>query len=372
MSTSSAPRVSISSSSSRPFLFFSALLFHSLSAGLLCAGSYQPARHVSHLLLLFLFATLITISTRSLCVPVFLLPSPLSAVQYLPPYPPTPFTPLQWSPLCSSTPAAPTSSMPPSPTTPSTSSPTSSTHSPPTASPPCLVSRNQILHHHYSLHHLVAVPGPSSSSPRLDFDSLNLTNTIGEYSYTSSYTTASPGRPYTPPENGISPPAVYNLSAGELSSDGLPSGRRSRGSGTHSPASVHSVPYAAVPRSHRFNPIAPPATRAATKAARRKSRNEESDEEDDDFQPVASSSNTTDARRETIRKQRIESEQRRRDELRDGYRRLKDALPVSNQKSSKVSLLDRATTHVKYLEMTAQQLQARLQQAETEVQRLRT
>lgn len=217
----------------------------------------------------------------------------------------------------------------------------------------------------------MALPGPSSS-PRLDFDSLNLTNTIGEYSYSSSYTTASPGRPYTPPENGVSPPAVYNLSAGELSSDGLASGRRSRGSGTHSPAPVNSVLYASVPRSHRFNPIAAPATRSVTKAARRKSRNEDSDEEDDDFQPLPSGSNNTDARRETIRKQRIESEQRRRDELRDGYRRLKDALPVSNQKSSKVSLLDRATTHVKYLEMTAQQLQARLQQAENEVQRLRT
>ena len=35
-----------------------------------------------------------------------------------------------------------------------------------------------------------------------------------------------------------------------------------------------------------------------------------------------------------ICRQCIESEQRRRDELRDGYRRLKDALPVSNQKSS--------------------------------------
>ncbi|KAI5998029.1 hypothetical protein EDD15DRAFT_2386780 [Pisolithus albus] len=208
----------------------------------------------------------------------------------------------------------------------------------------------------------MALPGPSSSSPRLDFDSLNLANTIGEYSYSSApYATASPGRPYTPPDNGISPPAVYNISAGELSSDSLNSGRRSRGSGTHSPASVHSVPYAAaVPRSHRFNPIAAPATRSATKSARRKSRNEDSDDEDEEFQPAASNSGNNDARRETIRKQRIESEQRRRDELRDGYRRLKDALPVSNQKSSK------------YLEMTAQQLQARLQQAENEVQRLRT
>jgi Helix-loop-helix DNA-binding domain len=78
-----------------------------------------------------------------------------------------------------------------------------------------------------------------------------------------------------------------------------------------------------------------------------------------------------DSRREEIRRQRIESEQRRRDELRDGYRRLKDALPVSNQKSSKVSLLDRATTHIKYLEMTQQQLQTRLQQAENETTRLR-
>ncbi|KAH7907032.1 hypothetical protein BJ138DRAFT_1161133 [Hygrophoropsis aurantiaca] len=199
------------------------------------------------------------------------------------------------------------------------------------------------------------LPGPSSSSPRLDFNSLNLANSMGEYSYSSSgsYTTASPGRPYTPPDNGISPPALYSLSGGELSSDGLTSGRRSRGSGTHSPASVHNVPYAA-------------------SASRRKSRNDDSDDEDDDFQPVIPNNASTDMRRETIRRQRIESEQRRRDELRDGYRRLKDALPVSNQKSSKVSLLDRATTHVKYLEMTAQQLQTRLQQAENEVQRLRT
>jgi hypothetical protein len=44
---------------------------------------------------------------------------------------------------------------------------------------------------------------------------------------------------------------------------------------------------------------------------------------------------------------------------------------VSNQKSSKVSLLDRATTHIKYLEVTTNQLQTRLQQAENEVSRLR-
>jgi len=199
-----------------------------------------------------------------------------------------------------------------------------------------------------------------------------MNHNLSDYSYSSSYTTASPARPYTPTDNniGISPPSLsYNLSGGELSSDGLPSGRISRGSGSHSPS------LASIPRSHRYNPVGNPATRPKA-PRRRSSKNEDSDDDEDDadFHPPASVSGggSTDMRRETIRRQRIESEQRRRDELRDGYRRLKDALPVSNQKSSKVSLLDRATTHVKYLEMTAQQLQTRLQQAEAEVQRLRT
>lgn len=51
--------------------------------------------------------------------------------------------------------------------------------------------------------------------------------------------------------------------------------------------------------------------------------------------------NLAHSRKEATRRQRIEAEQRRRDELRDGYAKLKDSLPVSNQKSSKVSLLER-------------------------------
>ena len=95
-------------------------------------------------------------------------------------------------------------------------------------------------------------------------------------------------------------------------------------------------------------------------------------------------------RRETVRKQRIESEQRRRDELREGYSRLKESLPASNQKASKVSLLERgtlvlpcikfnilivyclATGHIKYLEAIKGQLEARLKGADHEVHRLRT
>ena len=193
------------------------------------------------------------------------------------------------------------------------------------------------------------VPGAPSASPRLSFNSLNLTSNLTDYaSYpaTSSYTTApSPARPYTPPDGaGISPAGIYTLSAGELSSDGTQSGRRGRGSGTHSPASSsQGVTYsAAVPRSHRFNPIAPPPpTRRATK--RKATRDLDSDDEDEDFNPTTSPSAGPDSRRETIRKQRIESEQRRRDELREGYARLRETLPASNQKASKVSLLDRGT-----------------------------
>ena len=43
-----------------------------------------------------------------------------------------------------------------------------------------------------------------------------------------------------------------------------------------------------------------------------------------------------------------------------------------DQPETRLILSFLATTHVKYLEMTASQLQTRLQQAEAEVQRLRT
>lgn len=116
---------------------------------------------------------------------------------------------------------------------------------------------------------------------------------------------------------------------------------------------------------------------AGGKHRRRISRDE--DDDDDDFESDSEAFRPNGApqevvvqrRREEIRKQRIESEQRRRDELRDGYRRLKDVLPVSNQKSSKVSLLDRATSHIKYLEMMQHQLQTNLTQSDIEVARLR-
>ncbi|KAF9451387.1 hypothetical protein P691DRAFT_663313 [Macrolepiota fuliginosa MF-IS2] len=81
--------------------------------------------------------------------------------------------------------------------------------------------------------------------------------------------------------------------------------------------------------------------------------------------------NLAHTRKEATRRQRIEAEQRRRDELRDGYAKLKDVLPVSNQKSSKVSLLERATNHIVLLEKTNQDLKARINALEQEMARLR-
>lgn len=104
---------------------------------------------------------------------------------------------------------------------------------------------------------------------------------------------------------------------------------------------------------------------------------------------------TAEERRAEVRRQRIESEQRHREELRDGYRRLKEVLPVTNQKMSKISLLDRGTcipnscielylvlsamhcflpavTQLKYLETALRQVQERLSASENETQRLRT
>jgi len=201
-------------------------------------------------------------------------------------------------------------------------------------------------------------------SPRLG--SMPMPTEYGTYTSGGSYVaTSSPSRPYTP-SSGIYPAALSNLSAGELSSDSMQSGRRSRGSGRAQ------SPSPTIPRAHRFNPIGVPASRTKERNMRKKSKSSDSDD-DDDFQPATPPANDggPSRRREEIRRQRIESEQRRRDELREGYRRLKDSLPVSNQKSSKVSLLDRATTHIKYLEMTQNQLSMRLQSAENETQRLR-
>jgi hypothetical protein len=100
-------------------------------------------------------------------------------------------------------------------------------------------------------------------------------------SYTSggSYVTA-PSRPYTP-SSGVYPAALANLSPGELSSDSMQSGRRSRGT-------VRS-PSPPVTRNVRYNPIAQPQSRVTRDRSKKKAKSSDSDD-DDDFQPPPPSS----------------------------------------------------------------------------------
>lgn len=177
--------------------------------------------------------------------------------------------------------------------------------------------------------------------------------------------------PLSPPISGSDTDGVYHHSRNS-SSAGSPSSSRAN-------SLVHRNPL-------RYNPTPSP-----TSSSGRRSRGRSlSDDEEMGHNIAESLANT---RKEATRRQRIEAEQRRRDELRDGYARLKDVLPVSNQKSSKVSLLERgasfpsmlpsphsmpkswpfftATNHITSLEKTNRQLQARLLAVEQEVVRLR-
>lgn len=75
-------------------------------------------------------------------------------------------------------------------------------------------------------------------------------------------------------------------------------------------------------------------------------------------------------RKESTRRQRIQAEQRRRDELRDGYSRLKEVLPISTSKSSKVSLIERARGHILDMDAENAALREEVEKLKKEVQRL--
>jgi hypothetical protein len=75
-------------------------------------------------------------------------------------------------------------------------------------------------------------------------------------------------------------------------------------------------------------------------------------------------------RKESTRRQRIQAEQRRRDELRDGYARLKDVLPITNSKSSKVSLIERARNHIIDIDAQNANLKSEIEELKKEVARL--
>jgi hypothetical protein len=162
-----------------------------------------------------------------------------------------------------------------------------------------------------------------------------------------------PGPPPSPDMYGpLSPP----ISGSDTSAEGAYHSRNSSSSSSRANSLVHRNPL-------RYNPTPSP----SSSSGRRRGRSFGDSDEDMGVNIAESIAYT---RKEATRRQRIEAEQRRRDELRDGYARLKDVLPVSNQKSSKVSLLERATNHIVQLEKLNQQLQKKILGLNAEISRL--
>jgi hypothetical protein len=226
--------------------------------------------------------------------------------------------------------------------------------------------------HHPLVQALAAAAGESSSSP-------------------SSADLGTVPMPSSAILNGhVTLPLHHNHSTSSLSSVNAEIGSRPRSSRASPPSSSRDSPRV---RSRTPAPGTPPkrnggglvhrhsrnaSTASSTRPTRRGSvrkPKEEDDfsdfEEDDDFAPHATSDGKPERRREDIRKQRIESEQRRRDELREGYNRLKQALPPSNQKSSKASILERATVCITDLNQKTGSLASRVEELESELRRVR-
>jgi hypothetical protein len=152
---------------------------------------------------------------------------------------------------------------------------------------------------------------------------MNLSSGLVNFSYPPADSfPISPPRPWTP--SSVGRPRSHSISGDEAASDrsSIHSRHRSR---SPSPSIVS-----------RYNPPTAPRTRAR----RVTMGGSDSNSDDDDFVLPATVA-TRESRRDVIRRQRMESEQRMRDNLREAYARLKDSLPATNQKSSKVSLLDR-------------------------------
>lgn len=139
----------------------------------------------------------------------------------------------------------------------------------------------------------------------------------------------SPANLYDP----LSPP----ISGSDTSADGVyHHSRNSSATGSPSSSRANSLVHRHPLRYN--NPTPSPTSSSGGRRSRGRSLSD-----DDDGMGVGLAESLANTRKEATRRQRIEAEQRRRDELRDGYARLKDVLPISNQKSSKVSLLERGT-----------------------------
>ncbi|KAJ7936206.1 hypothetical protein B0H13DRAFT_2453043 [Mycena leptocephala] len=171
----------------------------------------------------------------------------------------------------------------------------------------------------------------------------------------------------SPPSPDMYDPLSATHSGSDASADGIYQALKNQASncsGINSPSS--SCGKSLVQRSQARHNLTPSPTSSSGSSSRRRG----SLDSDDDEMNLLYTENFGQNRKEATRRQRIEAEQRRRDELRDGYAKLKDILHASNQKSSKVSLLDRATSHIAILESENKALRDRIAGLEEDIRRL--
>jgi len=157
----------------------------------------------------------------------------------------------------------------------------------------------------------------------------------------------------------------------ERMTSGAPRSSRSRS---------HSSNLASVPRSMRYISFGgvPSVAHSGRRRSRRPTKLENSTNNDGGSSPAHNRAASRALRRlQQIRRPQTGPEQRRRDDLRASYHRLKTAVPthglslVSHPRPSKIALLDRAATRINSLETSRQQLLAKIREVEEEAARLR-
>ncbi|KAF9071389.1 hypothetical protein BDP27DRAFT_1419180 [Rhodocollybia butyracea] len=188
--------------------------------------------------------------------------------------------------------------------------------------------------HHYSssAFNTLGSPMTSHSGPR---------STFSDYGYAPVAPPLS-GR-YTPLENASVPPPTLAYGFGNTNavSDGRHSGRR--GLGSNPSSSFPSAPYATTAaHRNRQNSINVSTTRPSTpRSPNSNTSNYDWDEAEEEHARIIQAA---------VRRERIVSDQKRRDDLRSGFKRLRSTLPPTNQKLSQAKLLDFAAEHISQLE----------------------
>ncbi|KAL5537280.1 hypothetical protein ACEPAF_1103 [Sanghuangporus sanghuang] len=152
---------------------------------------------------------------------------------------------------------------------------------------------------------------------------------------------ATPPPPQSPGYDPLSPP----VSRSDTSADGIYHSRNSSGTTSLAPSRGGNL----VHRNSLCHNPTPSSSNSSSGRHRGRSINSDSDEHHNMMSVAQEIAHT---RKEATKRQRIEAEQRRRDELRDGYARLKDVLPVSKKKSSKAQLVERAMNYILQLDKT--------------------